>query len=263
MREIIAGLLWIGNARDLREPASTLAHGVQAVVDLAASEPPASFPRDIIYCRVPLCDGAENTAVVLQLAVSTTAALVRAKTPTLIACSMGMSRSPAVAAAVLALVEHRSGDEILAEIGRAGPLDVDAALWLELRKCRADDVGADRHANRRTGLSLLVVRTEQVAALLDFYGRLGLRFSEERHGSGPLHHAVTLDRTVFEIYPANVSGDVDAATRLGFRADDPTAIVELLRAAGTPIVSEPKQTEWGLRAVVRDPDGRAVEITSN
>jgi protein-tyrosine phosphatase len=107
---------------------------VQAVVDLAASEPPASFPRDIIYCRVPLCDGAENTAAVLQLAVSTTVALVRAKVPTLVACSMGMSRSPAVAAAALAEIENCRPDEVLTRIAKSGPLDVDTALWRDLQR---------------------------------------------------------------------------------------------------------------------------------
>jgi len=263
MRVIRPGQLWIGNALDLRDPKATLAQGVEAVVDLAASEPPAVFPRDIVYARLPLCDGGDNGAARLQLAVTTTVELLRARTPTLVACSMGMSRSPAIAAAALARVENRSGDEVLAEIGRDGPLDVDAALWGELKKSVADDVEADRRATRGTALSLLVVKTEQVAALLDFYGRLGLRFSEERHGSGPLHHAAILERTVFEIYPAIKPGDVDAATRLGFRVDDPMAIVERLRAAGAPIVSEPKPTPWGLRAVVRDPDGRAVELNAD
>lgn len=262
MREIRPGQLWIGNALDLRSPAETLSRGVAAVVDLAASEPPVAYPRDIIYARIPLCDGGDNGTAQLRLAVATTTALLQAGMPVLVACSMGMSRSPAIAAASLALLENRPCEDVLAEIAQAGPLDVDVALWIELKNCVANVVGADRRADGGTTLSLLVVRTEQVAALLDFYCRLGLRFVEERHGNGPPHHSAQLDDTVFEIYPAIKPGDVDAATRLGFRADDPMAIVEQLRVAGTPIMSEPKQTEWGMRAVVRDPDGRAIEITS-
>jgi len=253
VREILPGLLWIGNAGDLRDPSATLAHGVAAVVDLAASEPPATFPRDIIYCRIPLCDGAENTAAMLKLAVSTTSELVRAKIPTLVACSMGMSRSPAIAAAALAQLKHHSPDEALARIAEAGPLDVDAALWRDLKRTVERDEVA-------VMLALVVIRTEHVSRLIAFYRALGMAFVEERHGTGPIHHSAEINAAVFEIYPASAPADVDASTRLGFRIADVTAVVEALRSIGAPIVAEPKAGPWGTRAVVRDPDGRAVEL---
>jgi hypothetical protein len=36
--------------------------------------------------------------------------------------------------------------------------------------------------------------------------------------------------------------------------------VQALQTIGAPVVSEPQATKWGFRAVVRDPDGRAVEL---
>jgi predicted enzyme related to lactoylglutathione lyase len=37
-------------------------------------------------------------------------------------------------------------------------------------------------------------------------------------------------------------------------------VVEARRDAGATIANEPRHTPWGLRAVARDPDGRAVEL---
>lgn len=249
---------------DLRSPRETLGRGVTAIVDLAASEPPVVYPRDIVYCRLPLCDGGDNGAARLRLAIATTTALVRAGTPTLVACSMGMSRSPAIAAAALAQVEQLAPDKVLTEIAEAGPLDVDAGLWREVKNVVAAEKASSRVADefdvKTPRLSLVVVRTERLEMLVDFYHALGMRFVAEQHGRGPLHYSAVLEETVLEIYPALKPDEVDASTRLGFRVEGLARIIETLRAAGATIVADPKQTEWGERAVVRDPDGRAVEL---
>ena len=108
--------------------------------------------------------------------------------------------------------------------------------------------------------TLLVLKTLEVDRLLAFYQTLGFRFVEEQHGKGPVHYSATIGAMVFEIYPAAAVESVDSATRLGFEMANLAETVESLRSAGTPIISEPKETRWGARAVVRDPDGRAVEL---
>ena len=60
MREIIPNLVWIGNAQDGRNVEAVLRLGIEAVIDLAIEEPPLVFPRETIYCRFPLIDGAGN-----------------------------------------------------------------------------------------------------------------------------------------------------------------------------------------------------------
>ncbi len=111
-------------------------------------------------------------------------------------------------------------------------------------------------------LSLLVLKTNQPAGLRDFYEALGLRFREERHGSGPVHFAAQAGDVVFEIYPLPKSvAQADATTRLGFRVGALHPVIAALKAAGVPVTTEPQPTEWGYRAVVRDPDGRSVELT--
>ena len=104
-------------------------------------------------------------------------------------------------------------------------------------------------------LSLLVLKTNQLDVLREFYARLGFVFQQEQHGRGPIHFSAPLGAGVLEIYPLPDGVVPDATTRLGFAVDDlPAALTEL---------EEPptaKKTAWGWRAVVRDPDGRAVEL---
>jgi len=105
-------------------------------------------------------------------------------------------------------------------------------------------------------LNLLVLRTFRMEELRRFYSSLGAQFESERHGNGPDHYAATLsDDLVLEIYPAPDGVTPDSGLRLGLSVDD---IGETLRSLGQG--STPRQTQWGLRAVVRDPDGRAVEL---
>lgn len=61
---------------------------------------------------------------------------------------------------------------------------------------------------------------------------------------------------VVELYP----GEPDATTRLGFAVPDVGTILEKVKLMGAPVVQEARQTEWGTRAVVRDPDGRKVGL---
>lgn len=110
-------------------------------------------------------------------------------------------------------------------------------------------------------LSLFVLKTRQVDKLREFYSSIGIEFSREQHGTGPLHYAGRAGAAVFEIYPlADQAIGVDTTTRVGFSVENLAQIVERLAMAGAEIVSPPKSGEWGMGAVVRDPDGRAVEL---
>lgn len=111
-------------------------------------------------------------------------------------------------------------------------------------------------------LRLLVLRTQDLERLAHFYRALGVMFAHEQHGAGALHYAGRLGDVVFELYPSHSAGAVDSTTRLGFAVADVDGLVQALRITGTPIVREPQATEWGYQAVVKDPDGRAVELYS-
>lgn len=109
-------------------------------------------------------------------------------------------------------------------------------------------------------LSLFVLRSGNIESAKDFFSVLGLVFREEKHGKGPRHYAATLGSLVLEIYPCQ--GSPPAPVRLGFRVPSVDTTVEMLRARGVRIASEAKDSPWGRRAVVEDPDGNHVELSS-
>jgi lactoylglutathione lyase len=110
-------------------------------------------------------------------------------------------------------------------------------------------------------LRLLVLKTRQVDKVREFYQILGVPFTEERHGDGPGHYAGQASGTTIEVYPLpDDATAADTSVRLGFDVTDLDRVLKQLRGLGTPIVTDPRMTAWGYRAVVRDPDGRAVEL---
>jgi predicted enzyme related to lactoylglutathione lyase len=110
-------------------------------------------------------------------------------------------------------------------------------------------------------LRLLVVKTRQLGPTRGFYEALGIPLTEERHGDGPVHYAGKLGGTTIEVYPwPEDAPPPDSSVRLGFNVTDLGRVLESLRGLGTPVVTESRVTPWGYRAVVRDPDGRAVEL---
>jgi predicted enzyme related to lactoylglutathione lyase len=113
-------------------------------------------------------------------------------------------------------------------------------------------------------LGLLVLRSSDMDAALTFYRAIGLAFVEEQHGSGPVHYSCILGATVIEIYPGSAQEPLDlggsGATMLGFNVASLDAVLDALKQIGAPILTTPKVSAWGRRAVVHDPDGRAVEL---
>jgi predicted protein tyrosine phosphatase len=135
MHEVIANQLWIGNAVEARDLRHLLELGVAAMVDLAIEELPSVVVRELVYCRIPLIDGPANPSERLRLVVETVASLIRRGTPTFVFCGAGMSRSPAITAAALAVVEGADPNVVLQRIVAGFPHDVSPALWQEVTAC--------------------------------------------------------------------------------------------------------------------------------
>ncbi|HXG12684.1 MAG TPA: hypothetical protein VNK04_23200 [Gemmataceae bacterium] len=129
MHQILPHLLWVGHAEDGRDSRRIFDTGIQALVQLAVEEPPVQPPRQLIYCRFPLLDGAGNPGELLSLAVSTVATLLQMRTPTLIFCGAGISRSPAIAAAALAVAHQQPAEHCLQQVARYHPCDLSPGLW--------------------------------------------------------------------------------------------------------------------------------------
>ena len=113
-------------------------------------------------------------------------------------------------------------------------------------------------------LILIVLRSSHIEASLAFYRAIGLSFEEEKHGSGPVHYACRLGATVIEIYPEAAQDPQDyrgsGSTLLGLTVGLLDAVLNEMRVLSVPILTAPKASTWGRRAVVQDPDGRAIEL---
>lgn len=109
-------------------------------------------------------------------------------------------------------------------------------------------------------LNLLVLRSTNVPRLVAFYEAIGLRFVKEQHGNGPEHFAATCSGVVIEIYPSEEPIHADSL-RLGFSVDAIEPLLDAITAREGKVVTPPKQTAWGMRAVVADPEGRRIELT--
>lgn len=134
MRQVPGRALWLGNAGDLRDARAVMVAGIEAVVELADSEPLAVLPRELVRCRFPLSDGGDNPPWLLRMAAESVASLLRAGVPVLVCCSAGMSRSLCIAAGGVALAEGRHLAEVLPEVVGSGPADVSPRLLAQLKE---------------------------------------------------------------------------------------------------------------------------------
>jgi protein-tyrosine phosphatase len=133
IRGVFSNLLFVGNAIDARDLRLLYDNGIRAVVDLAINEKPAQLGREMIYCRFPINDGDGNSNAIIALVIRTVEALVRDDTRTLVACSAGMSRSPAIAAITLAVLSGREPDECLRQVIDRAPNDISPILWTHIK----------------------------------------------------------------------------------------------------------------------------------
>ncbi len=97
-----------------------------------------------------------------------------------------------------------------------------------------------------------------MSRLVNFYKLLGLEFDYHKHEQGVYHYATKIGETVFEIYPLlKNQTEADMSTRLGFKIGNFEEKIGLLNEF---VVSKPMETEFGICAILEDPDGRKVEI---
>ena len=109
-------------------------------------------------------------------------------------------------------------------------------------------------------LNLLVLRCADIDKSRAFYECFGMNFTKHAHGTGPEHFACEDGGKVFELYPAKAIMP-DETTALGFNVADLERMRDRLNGQGYR-PGTIKDTPWGRTFVVRDPDGRRVELNS-
>jgi len=113
-------------------------------------------------------------------------------------------------------------------------------------------------------LNLLVIRTERINELSKFYEKLGLKFEYHKHGKGQMHYSTKIGELVFEIYPLLKNQEkVDNSLRLGFKVENLDNLIGELREKGVEILKEPLINKWGYYSLIKDIDGRKIELIEN
>lgn len=113
---------------------------------------------------------------------------------------------------------------------------------------------------KQIALNLVVLRSSDMERAVTFYTLLGLQFTRHQHGKGPEHYSAELGNSVFEIYPASPEGLSTLGTRIGFSVTSLDTTLAAIRDYPQAIISPAKDSEWGRRAVVADPDGHRIEL---
>ncbi len=104
---------------------------------------------------------------------------------------------------------------------------------------------------------------EQTAA---FYRAIGLQLHDEDHGDGPRHLAADIGGVHFAVFDAASSAGHAPKWREpgssfpGFYVASLEHTLTTLAGYGAPVLVSHQVRPWACRAVVEDPDGRAVEI---
>jgi lactoylglutathione lyase len=109
-------------------------------------------------------------------------------------------------------------------------------------------------------LNLVVLRAPDIEKAQRFYSLLGLSFTKHAHGTGPQHYAAESAAQVFEIYPQVGTEDSTKSIRIGFSVHALDALVARLVGGGAEVISTPKDSPWGRRAVLSDPIGHKIEL---
>ena len=114
-------------------------------------------------------------------------------------------------------------------------------------------------------LNLIVIRTADMPRLVNFYKILGLEFDYHKHEKGVYHYATKIGDTTFEIYPLlKNQTEADISTRIGFEIGNFEEKIGLLSEFVIELIDEVTPSHPVnspiLRAILRDTDGRKVEI---
>lgn len=109
-------------------------------------------------------------------------------------------------------------------------------------------------------LNLLVIRSNNINELSKFYSKLGIEFEYHKHGNGPYHYSGKLGNIIFEIYPLSKGQEIpDKFLRIGFEVNNLEEFIKKME--NVEIVKPPTQSQFGQYAVIKDIEGRKIEIT--
>jgi protein-tyrosine phosphatase len=99
----VARNLFVGTAADATDESTLNAHDISVIISVTATSHAGNAPAEVTLIEVPMMDGPQNSQDAFETAVAAVMSRLAAGDRILPHCSAGASRSPAVAAAALAL----------------------------------------------------------------------------------------------------------------------------------------------------------------
>jgi protein-tyrosine phosphatase len=112
--------LYVGGSESATDEAALRATDIETVVSLTHDTPAVPI-ESITHRSIPLIDGPQHDPAEFQRAVETTVDALDAGERVLVHCSVGASRSPAVAGTALALVDELGLEEAFRQLTEKRP----------------------------------------------------------------------------------------------------------------------------------------------
>lgn len=106
----------------------------------------------------------------------------------------------------------------------------------------------------------VILCTENIDLVAAFYAAVGIDLEPERHGNGPHHFSFRSD-VCLEIYPPRIPSDSSMILRIDVNDIDQAmmALADTFKYGGL-VVRGIESLSTGKKAIVKDPDGRIVEL---
>ena len=114
-----------------------------------------------------------------------------------------------------------------------------------------------------TRLNLVVIRVADLERSASFYRSMQMPLTKESHGAGPDHYSVDLGGVVMELYPRRSEAEATTQTRIGLVVEKLDDVLAVCQASGGQLIAAAKDSPWGRRAIVKDPDGHTIELVES
>ncbi|MBX2989025.1 MAG: VOC family protein [Bdellovibrionaceae bacterium] len=112
-------------------------------------------------------------------------------------------------------------------------------------------------------LTSLIINTAHPVEMLEFYGRLGLHFETKKISKGGQCHKAFIGPVELSLFEAHAGAPFRAApdVQLTFRIMELDKVVrDLSLIKGVECLMDPTLLPEGKKAILLDPDGRAIEL---
>ena len=106
-------------------------------------------------------------------------------------------------------------------------------------------------------INLIILRTQNLDRLKNFYEKLLDTKFDEHTDHGPIHYGSKFGEVYLEIYPTKKN--IAQLDGLGFKVSDLEATLKCVDRKN--IHKEIENTDLGLTAIIKDPDNRLIYLT--